>query len=100
MNHLKLTQPILTCHKMYRSKTCTELKVAAFQTNHYKIKTFQVQINGCERHPCFIPTCFSSAGLLSRNFGVPFTPIYVYLYRFYLFIIAVKVQSDNEPVYV
>jgi len=50
-----------------------------------------MQINGCEWHPRFIPTCFSPAGLLSRNFGVLFTPIYVYLYRFYLIIIAVKV---------
>ena len=31
-------------------------------------------------------------------FGVPFTLIYVYLYRVYLIIIAVKVQNDNEPV--
>jgi len=39
MNDLKLTQPILTCHRMYRSKTCTELKVGAFKTNYYKIQT-------------------------------------------------------------
>ena len=38
MNHLKLTQPILTCHGMYRSKTCTELKLGAFKTNNYKMK--------------------------------------------------------------
>ena len=40
LNHLKLTQPILTCFRMYRSKMCTELKLGAFKTNHYKIKTF------------------------------------------------------------
>ena len=39
MNHLKLTQPVLTCHRIYKSKMCTELKLGTFKTDNYEIKT-------------------------------------------------------------
>lgn len=79
--------------RMYVSETSRELKSENVRkSNNYKIEAILVQINRCKWHPCFIPTCFSHAGSVSRN-----RTVCVYLDDF-LIRIAVKVHRDNEPV--